>query len=294
MRIVAATDFSTRSNRALRQAGLLAQNVGAELDIVHVVDDDRPKRMLDMEKREAERILAEQIEAMEELRGVWCQPMVVVGDPFDGILRSTTAIKPELIVMGQHRRQLLRDILVGTTIERVVRAGAFPVLMVNNEAQCRYQRVVVAVDMSETSAQAIIAARSVGLFEVQPTLLHAFDAPAKGKMMIGGAQRSAIAEHVERERQRARTALTAFLAAHGLRDEPWPIVLEEGNPNEVISRTVRERQADLLVVGTRGRSKLLNMLIGGVAEECLRSLVVDVLAVPPRSEQAGWGQRPSA
>src|SRR6478672_9043842 len=100
MRIVAATDFSTRSNRALRQAGLLAKGAGSELDIVHVVDDDRPPQMLDMETRQAERILTEQIQVMAELGGIRCRPVVVVGDPFDGILRSAAAIKPELIVMG--------------------------------------------------------------------------------------------------------------------------------------------------------------------------------------------------
>ena len=282
MRIVAATDFSTRSNRALRQAGLLAKGAGGELDIVHVVDDDRPPQMLDMETRQAEHILTEQIQVIAELGGIRCRPVVVVGDPFDGILRSAAAIKPELIVMGQHRRQLLRDILVGTTIERVVRGGPFPVLMVNNEAQHRYERVLVAVDTSETSAQAILAARRARLLEVRPTLLHAFHAPAKGKMMIGDAKPSAIAEYVAKKRHQARSALTAFLAAHGLQNVQWPMLVEEGSASEVIARTVREMRPDLLVVGTRGRSKLLNVLIGSVTEECLRSFDVDILAVPPQ------------
>ena len=62
MQILAATDFSTRSNRALRQAGLLAQPGNAQLHIVHVVDDDQPEELVRMEKREAERVLTEQIE----------------------------------------------------------------------------------------------------------------------------------------------------------------------------------------------------------------------------------------
>ena len=56
MQILAATDFSTRSNRALRQAGLLAGN--AQLHVVHVVDDDQPDELVRMEKREAERVLS--------------------------------------------------------------------------------------------------------------------------------------------------------------------------------------------------------------------------------------------
>lgn len=70
MQILAATDFSTRSNRALRQAGLLAQPLGAQLELVHIVDDDQPQELVAMEKREAARILAEQIGAVAELRGV--------------------------------------------------------------------------------------------------------------------------------------------------------------------------------------------------------------------------------
>lgn len=281
MNFLAATDFSTRSNRALRQAGLLASATRAELHIVHVVDDDLPQQLLDMDKREAGRILAEQVQTMPELGAVPCRPLVVTGDPFDGILRTAATLKPDLIVMGQHRRQLLRDILVGTTIERVVRARSFPVLMVNNEAQRRYERVLVAVDMSETSARAIFAAGKAGLFEIRPTLLHAFEPAAKGKMKIGDAGQKAIENYVAREREQARSEVISFLKAHELHDESWPLLVEEGSARNVLLRTVREMRPDLLVMGTRGRSKLLTALLGSVAEECLRSLDVDVLAVPP-------------
>jgi len=51
MQILAATDFSTRSYRALRQAGLLARACGGELSLVHVVDDDRPPDLVAIETR---------------------------------------------------------------------------------------------------------------------------------------------------------------------------------------------------------------------------------------------------
>ena len=57
--------------------------------------------------------------------------------------------------MGAHRKQLLRDIFVGTTIERVIRTGPHPVLMVNNEVRRAYRTALAAVDMSEASASAI-------------------------------------------------------------------------------------------------------------------------------------------
>jgi universal stress protein E len=153
MQILAATDFSTRSNRALRQAGLLAQPGNAQLHIVHVVDDDQPDELVRMEKREAERVLNEQMASMPELRNVQVRPLVVMGDPFDGILRAAADVNADLIVMGSHRKQLL-DIIIGTTIERVIRKGPFPVLMVNNEAQRQYENVLAPVDMVDASADA--------------------------------------------------------------------------------------------------------------------------------------------
>lgn len=84
MIILAATDFSTRSNLALRQAGLLAQASGASLVVVHVVDDDQPQALLEMERREANQILGEQISVMPELLKAQCSPLVVTGSPFLG------------------------------------------------------------------------------------------------------------------------------------------------------------------------------------------------------------------
>jgi len=55
MQILAATDFSTRSNRALRQAGLLAQGGNTKIHLLHVVDDDQPEDRLGASVRRAQR-----------------------------------------------------------------------------------------------------------------------------------------------------------------------------------------------------------------------------------------------
>ena len=282
MVILAATDFSTRSNRALRQAGQLARLQNAQLAIVHIVDDDQPQELVELEKREAERVLAEQISAMPELQAVACRPMIITGDPFDGILRTAASINPQLIVMGTHRRQLLRDIFVGTTVERVVRTGPFPVLMVNNEAQKRYEKILIPVEMSEPSANALRLAQAAGLMsEARTTLVHAFLAVGRGRMSIGGIDQAGIERYVAEERQRATDELAAFLVANNLVHDGWSLRVEEGGPAEVISRVVGEMQPDLLIMGTHARSGLLKALVVSVTEEALRSLNVDILAVPP-------------
>jgi universal stress protein E len=281
MQVVVATDFSTRSNRALRQAGLLAQTGNAQLHVVHIVDDDQPGELVQMEKREAERVLAEQVEAMPELRGVQCRSMVVTGSPFDGIVRVAADVGADLIVMGTHRKQLLLDIFVGTTIERVIRNGSFPVLMVNNEAQRKYENVLVPSDISDATANALRTAVATGFIGEKATLLHAFLPIAKGRMFMAGSDQAGIDRYVASEREQVRDELASFLMANDFHRQGWHLHIEEGGPLDVISRAVSEMRPDLLVMGTHGRSALLKTLIGSVTEAALRSLSVDILAVPP-------------
>jgi len=282
MQILAATDFSTRSQRALRRAGQLAQAQTAELAIMHVVDDDQPQHLVEMEVRESERMLTELTTVVSELRDVRCHPMVVEGDPFDAIARTAAAQRADLIVMGVHRKQLLRDIFVGTTIERVIRTGNRPVLMVNNEVNAPYDVVLAPVDLSDASANAIKAARTVGLIDgARLEILHAFLPVGKGKMSMAGPDQADIDEYVSSERQEVTEDLTAFLLENELGGLGASLRVEEGAAFEVISARVDRMSPDLLVIGTQGRSGLLKVLLGSITEEVLRSLNVDILAVPP-------------
>jgi nucleotide-binding universal stress UspA family protein len=282
MKILAATDFSTRSQRAVRRAGLLARQVAAQLTLVHVVDDDQPSAIVELESREARRYLEEQTISMAELQGLRCDAVVVAGDPFDGLLKAAEARSIDLIVMGAHRKQLLRDIFVGTTIERVIRTGPCPVLMVNADAKHAYRKVMAAVDMSEPSARAIRTAREVGLIgDANLWLVHGFDAFAKGKMSNAGIGKDEIARYVASERLQVGRDLVAFLEANDFGVDKWSLRVKEAGPVDAIMEAIKEVAPDLLVIGTHGRTGLIKVLLGSVTESILRSVDVDVLAVPP-------------
>ena len=104
---------------------------------------------------------------------------------------------------------------------------------------------------------------------------------AKGKLLISDATQATIDEYLARERQHAKDEVVAFLVANDLDHHRWPLRLEEGGAVEVITRVVSEMRADLLIMGTHGRAGLLKALIGSATEIVLRSLSVDILAVPP-------------
>lgn len=280
-RVLAATDFSTRSQRAVRRAGVLARHAGAELVLLYVVDEDRPEHLVLLERTEARKMLDEKIASIAELQGVQCRAVVATGVAHDAILGTARAMPADLIVMGTHRKQLLRDIFVGTTIERVIRAGSSPVLMVNTDAAHPYAHVLVAVDLSDASADALGAAKALGLVGTSRlSVTHGFEAAAKPKMLIADVPKDKIDAYIEEERQRALAELAAFMKALPFDPGPWSPHVVEGEAMPAISEAVATLRPDLLVVGTHGRSGVAKILLGSVAEQVLRQLEIDILAVP--------------
>jgi nucleotide-binding universal stress UspA family protein len=280
--ILVASDFSERSNRAVRRARLLAQEQGAHVLLLHVVDDDRPPRLVAGETAAARELLEQAIGTM--LHGVHGKADVALGDPFDRIAKIARDIGADLIVMGAHRRQLLKNIFVGTSIERVIRENVAPVLMVNSDAAGPYQRVLVAVDMSEQSAHALQVARALRiLHRAQVVVVHAFDSVAASKLAFAGVTSGRIESHRHEAAELARAELAQFLAALELGNEPYELRVKEGRAARVIREVAIDTAADIVVMGTHGRTGIPKLLLGSVTDETVCNLDRDVLVVPPRS-----------
>jgi len=87
------------------------------------------------------------------------------GQPFHVITEEAWARNADLIVLGVHRRQFLRVVYVGATIERVTRTAGRHVLMANGPAGERWRKVFIATDMYTTSADAAKTAHRLGLLD---------------------------------------------------------------------------------------------------------------------------------
>jgi nucleotide-binding universal stress UspA family protein len=279
--LMVATDFSERSDRALRRATLLARQSGASLSLVHVVDDDQPERIVAVERVEAERLLAELVQTVRQTDGIPCEAEVILADPFEGIVRAVAAQEPDLLVIGPHRRQVLHDVFVGTTAERTLRAVTCPVLMANAPPVGSYRRALIATDLSETSATAARAFLSCGIGGgCRLALVHAFEALAldlAASPVIPSVARQA---YLEEARSNALRDLQAFAHSAGLDGADLRLRRRQGSAAGEILLLADEEQADLVVVGTRGRSGAATIFLGSVAEAVLRWATSDVFAVP--------------
>ena len=283
--ILVATDFSARSDRAIRRAGLLAREQGARLMLLHVVDDDRPERLVAEEMATAQELLEKT--AASVLSDALCEVKVVLGDPFEGIAKTARESAAELIVMGAHRKQILRDIFIGTSIERVMRLRIAPVLMVNAEPSSTYERGLVATDLSEHSGHALQVARELGILpRTQVVVVHAFDVFARGKLSYAGVSTEKIESHARQMAVDARSELAGFIAALDADFKPTALRVKEGRAAGVIVDAADEAGADIVVVGTHGRTGIAKFLLGSVTEEIMWRLERDILVVPPQPKAA--------
>ncbi len=280
-KLLAATDLSSRSDRALRRAALLARQLGAELVLLHAVDDDQPASLVEAERREAWALLRAQAASVPELQAAHPVARVEPGDPFEVVLNVAEAEAAALIVLGEHRRKPLRDIFAGTTVERVMRHGRRPVLMVNQPAAGPYRRILAVTDLSPHAARAIRAALDLGLMEgADLTLLHAYEPAGLGALALADAPPASIAAHEAAEAHGASTALDDAAASLGL-VHPAERRVAPGRAATVIKAMSERLRPDLLVIGTAGAGLLRRAVMGSVAAEVLGAVRCDVLAVPP-------------
>ena len=272
-RILAATDLSTRGERALGRALRLRRWFGAQLTVLHVVEDELPEPIATRRAEEARELIDRQLRARGEPPDLEATAVeVAFGTGYAAVIQRAQALGAGLTVLGSHRENTWRDLFLGSTIERVLRQGSTPVLTVRQEPSADYRRVLVAVDFSVYSRRALeFACRLVpdGEFVV----LHGYDLPFAGFLSEPPPREAVLLEGEILEQMRA--LLRDLPIAPGrMRPE-----VRLGGALPSVEAAVGEFAPDLLVVGTHGRAGVARALLGSVAERLLRRPRCDVLAV---------------
>jgi nucleotide-binding universal stress UspA family protein len=138
-----------------------------------------------------------------------------------------------------------------------------------------YHRILVAVDFSPASEDAWSHARRLAaLSDGELVLAHIVsEAP---RFVAGPLTRARLAEVQAALRRGADDRLAQWVAAEGRRVRT---AVRVGVPYEEIVALARDERADLLVIGTRGRSGVPRALLGSVAERVVRLAPCPVLSV---------------
>lgn len=151
----------------------------------------------------------------------------------------------------------------------------------------KVRRILFATDFSRASraawreARALASPRGCELFIVHvlgmPTPLSpdGLPLPRTADEIAAAARRDALAalEALLKEARRSRRRATGLLAT--------------GKPEKAIARAARKHRAELIVVGTRGRTGLSRLLLGSTAARIIAQAPCPVLAVPDRFRPRG-------
>lgn len=289
--ILAPTDFSAPSRHAAERAARLAREHGARLHLIHVVHAgalDRLRGLLGTDVAvEAELILDanRQLEALaadlHDERGPEIETSLRNGSVLTEVGAQGDAIAADLVVLGARGAGFVRRIALGTTAERLLRTTRRPLLVVKQKAHERYRRVLVPVDFSPSSAQALALARRVAP-DARLVLLHAYEVPFESRMQLAGVDAQRLEQYRAQARQLAHQRLHETAAAAGLRPGDWQPCLVMQDASLAIVEQEQETDCDLIVIGKQGQGVVVDFLLGSVTKHVLAESAGDVLVSTAR------------
>jgi nucleotide-binding universal stress UspA family protein len=136
-RILNATDGSETSEQASRHALALAQQLGAQLELLAVVEGDfqagiRLHAEIAEQVKESQETL-DRLESSARARGVAVTKLMVTGEPGPTIVNVAGDSGADLIVVGVHRMGRLERVILGSTSHYVVQHASVPVVVVRQQ-----------------------------------------------------------------------------------------------------------------------------------------------------------------
>lgn len=268
-KILVAIDFELASQNALRLAMRLASAFESEIFLIHVIPEIKNFRMIRSQMRDhvSKKMKALGEEIQKEGISV-VDPIIRFGIPFERVIEYSEELDVNLIVLGSgnqpHRNTL------GGVAEKVMTYAAQPVWIVKRGTPPRIRNILCPVDFSESSRRALrnailLAKRFRAHLTVQtvfePLLSHYF-----GKGATPGESKERLT--VRRQQQE----FDRFLRGFQLEEVSYKKLIRRGKPSDEILHTVQDIRADLLVMGSTGKTGLTRMLLGSTTEKVVRAL----------------------
>ncbi|MCK5385165.1 MAG: universal stress protein [Alphaproteobacteria bacterium] len=279
--ILLATDLASNSDRAMERAMKIAKEQKAKLYIIHIapfyVDPKSEKSALGT-CEDIEDLIHKYLLGFNGLNDV--ETHIIVrqgGEIFFEILEAVHTNKVDLVVMGMHGKEKFRDLFVGTTIERVVRKGITPVLMVREKPTGSYENIMAAIDFAPSSRTAL----RIGM-ELAPKA--AFVAAHVVNVLVFGDDPSVHQHMMKKTEKTAKKNMKAFLkteCSYFANEHNGELInlsgdLINGAVSSNLVKKAKELKSDLITIGMHSKSGFVSK-IGGVTGDVLSNPPCDVL-----------------
>jgi nucleotide-binding universal stress UspA family protein len=298
-RILCATDLSPASDPAWHFAQRLAAAAKTELRLLHVVplvplpfdggiDPNTYVRLIEAGRAEAT-ATCERLAAAARRQGLDVLIRITEGHAATRILEAIGE-DVDVVVLGTHGRTGLNRLLVGSVAEHVVQASVRPVVTVRplppspDPAALPIRRLLYPSDFSPASTRAWPWVKKIATATgAEVDLLHVLLEVVPDRHLYPAFQ-TAAAEAIRKDAERNAEK---FLDTCGLPLEKVQLHLVHGIESEQIAEWAARRDADLIVLGTHGRTGILRLALGSVARRVLHTAPCPVLTVGPETSGQG-------
>jgi nucleotide-binding universal stress UspA family protein len=280
--MLVATDFSEGAEWALDRAIRLPMDSRATLIVAHVLPDDIPPKYRQAVRQQARDFLEKTVRGLSrrcqrlKRTDIRLVPVLRAGRPSVEIMRLARNLMAEITIVGKHGRRRIRDLVIGSTAERITREAGLPVLVVNQRPAANgYLRPAIALDLDDSFRPIIATAlRVIGRTDRTILAIHACDTSLE-----------AFVPYRELDAYRHGCRAKALSEVRdGLESLPgdfrWQTTVRPGDPRGVLVSEITKRRIDLIALGTHGHSRLAHALFGSVVDYVLRSVSCDVLVSP--------------
>ncbi|MDX9994962.1 MAG: TSUP family transporter [Rhodocyclaceae bacterium] len=264
-RILLATDGSEYSAGAERVAVDLARRNRAKLFIagVAVYNPEYATSVPGLEAAALEQARRNVAAAATSAAGIDHEVVITeADDPWRGIVDAAEEYRADVVVMGRRGRRGLARTMVGDATARVIGHAPCSVLVVPRGARAYEHGVLVATDGSRYGDAAAWSAGRLAAAAGLPLAIVSAVLPSHNEQ-----RRREAVQAVER----VKLGLAVGTPATG--------IVAEGRPEQVILDQAHHAGADLIVVGTHGRTGLDRLLMGSIAERIIGLADCPVLAV---------------
>lgn len=279
--ILLATDIAGETDRAFERAVKLSLSLTTTLHILHVCQPSPPDskaKVGNPPNKDVKDRLDSYLASNKELTSVEYTVTVKENrEPFVEITKLADEVYAELIVMGMHGKSKFRDKFVGTTIEKVIRKGTLPVLMVKDKPLGEYNNILVGTDFSVGSSQALHFALKLAP-KGTLNLVHFYNIPDT----YIGDKISQYAGDVIQTSEKSK--LEKFVNDHSADliktasvQPDFHYRLAQGETYNGLLREAADVNAELISIGAHSRPRLMPYKLGGTAHDILTNPPCDVL-----------------
>ena len=268
-RFMLATDGSEYSAGAVREALRLAGKCGARVRAIEVVASGNTElytmgEQFRVQELDMARQHLNEVQRLAAVAGVSCESEATqASHAYLEIVARAEKAQADLIVMGRRGRHGLARLMVGPSTVRVIGHARCNVLVVPRAAEITGRRFIVASDGSRFGDAAAVSTARLAKILHTPVTVISVTRP----------------EHNEERRREARQVVQRLVSF--LKQENLEVAGEvpHGRPDEMIVRTAEAKNADLIIMGSHGRTGLERVLLGNTSERVIDQTRCAVLVV---------------